>query len=157
MVNFTELTIIWNAVSYHSLHGKCPNTEFFLVRSFPHSDWIRRDTEHLDTFHAATLFNQFNITALPMPDRNDSNNYRMTKIIFFFKKIAIYRFRITNSLFFLQALNVQWCKLYNKKYMIASTPITNSEIFVFIAVLVFKLLSREVLFINRKDNKINKK
>ena len=41
--------------------------------------------------------------------------------------------------------------------MIASTPITNSEIFVFIAVLVFKLLSREVLFINRKDNKINKK
>ena len=41
--------------------------------------------------------------------------------------------------------------------MIASTPITNIEIFVFIAVLVFKLLSREVLFINRKDNKINKK
>ena len=41
--------------------------------------------------------------------------------------------------------------------MITSTPITNSEIFVFIAVLVFKLLSREVLFINRKDNKINKK
>ena len=22
----------------------CPNTEFFLVRIFPHSDWIRRDT-----------------------------------------------------------------------------------------------------------------
>ena len=41
--------------------------------------------------------------------------------------------------------------------MSASTPITNIEIFVFIAVLVFKLLSREVLFINRKDNKINKK
>ena len=41
--------------------------------------------------------------------------------------------------------------------MIASTPITNSEIFLFIAVLAFKLLSREVLFINRKDNKINKK
>ena len=34
--------------------------------------------------------------------------------------------------------------------MIASTQITNTEIFAFIAVLVFKLLSREVLFINKK-------
>ena len=37
--------------------------------------------------------------------------------------------------------------------MIASTQITNSEIFAFIAVLIFKLLSRKVLFINRQDNK----
>ena len=29
--------------SYSSLREKCPNTEFFLVRIFPHSDWIRRD------------------------------------------------------------------------------------------------------------------
>ena len=36
--------------------------------------------------------------------------------------------------------------------MIASTLITNTEIFALIAVLVFKLLSRIVLFINRKDN-----
>ena len=28
-----------------SLPENCPNTEFFLVRIFPHSDWIRRDTE----------------------------------------------------------------------------------------------------------------
>ena len=34
--------------------------------------------------------------------------------------------------------------------MIASTQITSTEIFAFIAVLVFKLLSREVLFINKK-------
>ena len=34
--------------------------------------------------------------------------------------------------------------------MIASTHIANNEIFAFITVLVFKLLSREVLFINRK-------
>ena len=27
-----------------SLREKCQNTEFFLVRIFPHSDWIRRDT-----------------------------------------------------------------------------------------------------------------
>ena len=37
--------------------------------------------------------------------------------------------------------------------MIASTQITNTENFGFIAVLVFKLLSRKVLFINRKDNR----
>ena len=34
--------------------------------------------------------------------------------------------------------------------MITTTEITNTEIFAFIAVLVFKLLSRKVLFINRK-------
>ena len=37
--------------------------------------------------------------------------------------------------------------------MIASTQITNTEIFEFLAVLVFKLLNRTVLFINRKDNR----
>ena len=37
--------------------------------------------------------------------------------------------------------------------MIALTQITNNEIFAFMAVLVFKLLSREVLFIDRKDNR----
>ena len=35
--------------------------------------------------------------------------------------------------------------------MIASTQITNTEIFAFIAVLVFKSLSHKVLFVNRKD------
>ena len=48
-------------------------------------------------------------------------------------------------------LKVQSSKLYNNKYMIASIQITNTEIFVFIAVLVFKLLSDEVLFINKDD------
>ena len=37
--------------------------------------------------------------------------------------------------------------------MITSTQITNTEIFAFITVLVFKLLSRKVLFLNRKDNR----
>ena len=37
--------------------------------------------------------------------------------------------------------------------MMASTQITNTEIFAFIAFLVFKLMSRKVLFINRKDNR----
>ena len=37
--------------------------------------------------------------------------------------------------------------------MIASTQITNTEIFTFIAVLDFKFLSHKVLFINRKDSR----
>ena len=37
--------------------------------------------------------------------------------------------------------------------MIALTQIRNTEIFAFIAVLVFKLLNREVLSINRKENR----
>ena len=51
-------------------------------------------------------------------------------------------------------LKVQLCKLYNSKYKIASRQITNTEIVLFIAVLVFNLLSRKVFFsINRKDNR----
>ena len=50
-------------------------------------------------------------------------------------------------------LKVQSCKLYNKKYVIASKQITNTDIFAFIVILILKLLSRKVLFINRKDNK----
>ena len=52
-----------------------------------------------------------------------------------------------------KCLKVQPCKSYNNKYMIASTQITNTEIFAFTAVLIFKLLGRKVLLINRKDNK----
>ena len=37
--------------------------------------------------------------------------------------------------------------------MIASTQITNTEKFAFIAVLVVKLLSHKILFIDRKDNR----
>ena len=33
-----------------TLHEKCPNTEFFLDRIFPHSDWIRRDTVQIRSF-----------------------------------------------------------------------------------------------------------
>ena len=49
-------------------------------------------------------------------------------------------------------LKVQSCKLYNSKYMIPSTQITNTEIFTVTAVLVFKLLSLKVLLINKRDN-----
>ena len=50
-------------------------------------------------------------------------------------------------------LKVQPCKLYISKYRITSTQTINTEIFAFIAVLVFKLLSRKVLFINRRDSR----
>ena len=36
--------------------------------------------------------------------------------------------------------------------MVTSTQIINTEVFAFIAVLVFMLLSCNVLFINREDN-----
>ena len=32
------------------LGEKCPNTELFLVRIFPHADWIQRDTKYLFVF-----------------------------------------------------------------------------------------------------------
>ena len=50
----------------------------------------------------------------------------------------------------MRKLKTQSCKLHYNKYMIASKKITNIEIFAFIAVLIIKLLSRKVLFINRK-------
>ena len=37
--------------------------------------------------------------------------------------------------------------------MITSTQITNTGIFAFTAVVVFKLFSRKVLFLNGKDNR----
>ena len=45
----------------------------------------------------------------------------------------------------LRELKVQSCKLYKNKYMIASTQITNTEIFAFVAVLLLTLLGRKVL------------
>ena len=59
----------------------------------------------------------------------------------------------TRTTLVLNGLKVQSCKLHNNKYIIASTQLTNTEIFAFIAVLVFQLLSLKVLFINRKDNR----
>ena len=44
-------------------------------------------------------------------------------------------------------------KLSNSKYMITSTQISNNEILTFIALLIFKLLSRKTLFTNRKNNR----
>ena len=77
------------------LCGNCPNTEWFLVRIFPHLNWIRRGTSYLsvfspnagkygpeitpylDTFHAALAFDKWgwsetHVQALSM-SKFDSN------------------------------------------------------------------------------------
>ena len=38
----------------NALGEKCPNTEFFLVRTFLHSKWIRRFTEYITVFSPNT-------------------------------------------------------------------------------------------------------
>ena len=50
-------------------------------------------------------------------------------------------------------LKVQSCKLYNDKYIIVIKQVTNIETLAFVAVLVFKLLSRKVLITNQNDNR----
>ena len=50
-------------------------------------------------------------------------------------------------------LKLQSCKLYNNKYLIVSTQITNTDIFAFIAAVDFKLMSRKKLFKTAKTIK----
>ena len=50
-------------------------------------------------------------------------------------------------------LKVQSCELYNSKYIIAATQITNTEVVAFIDLLVSKLLSCKALFINKNGNR----
>ena len=45
------LDLIGNFTSaFYALREECPNMEYFLVCIFPHSDWIRGDTEYLSVF-----------------------------------------------------------------------------------------------------------
>ena len=73
-----------------------------------------------------------------------------------FSRVSVYRetylYLFCEFLFFKDS-KIQSCKLYNTKYMIASSQITNTRTSTFIALLVFKLLSCKVLFIDRKDNR----
>ena len=48
---------------------------------------------------------------------------------------------------------IESCKFYIKKYITVLSQITNTEIFVIIAALVFKLFYNKVLFTNKKDDK----
>ena len=100
-----------------TLREKCQNTEFFLLRIFPHSDWIRRGTEylslfcsiagkygpektpHLDTFHAVEMewnqikseWNQAKVNAFQTTERNSSNYQSiLSKVRIIFIKIQKY-------------------------------------------------------------------
>ena len=42
-----------------SLREKCPNTEFFLVRIFPYSDWIREKTDQKNSVFGHFLHNAY--------------------------------------------------------------------------------------------------
>ena len=55
---------VWAFVWFSALCEKCPNTEFFLVRVFPHSDWIRRDTEYSVRLRENTDQKKFRIWTL---------------------------------------------------------------------------------------------
>ena len=48
IINFNYFIIIF--IDAPALREKCPNTELFVVRIFPHLDWIRRDTLYLSVF-----------------------------------------------------------------------------------------------------------
>ena len=74
---------------------------------------------------------------------NDLNDDRIESLYFRWTQRKLINF----------LLKVQSCKLYNDKYMIASSQISNIEDFAFVAVPVFTLLSRKVLFIDKKDNR----
>ena len=50
LVHFLIKNVLQQHSLYYSLCEKCPNVEFFLVRIFPYSDWIRRNTEYLSVF-----------------------------------------------------------------------------------------------------------
>ena len=83
------------------LREKCPNTELFLVRILPHSDWIWRDTTYLsvfslnagkygpeitlylDIFHAVYLklyWRFFQLKLLQMLAGLDSSNIQLSNI-----------------------------------------------------------------------------
>ena len=49
--NALQKAIHWD---YYSLREKCSNTEFFVVRIFPYSDWIRRFTMSISVFRPKT-------------------------------------------------------------------------------------------------------
>ena len=79
---------------------------------------------------------------------------RYMKSFFLYEHKHIERFSNLHQCTFdietLSKLKVKSCKSYSNKYMIALTPITSTEVFVFIDGLAFKLLSRKVLFIKKK-------
>ena len=63
-------------------------------------------------------------------------------------KLAVYEFGCRHFIFEGTVMQIIWWQICDH-----STQTTNTEFFSFIAVLVFKLMSRKVLFKKRKDNR----
>ena len=57
---YSEIKAVISLILKLTLREKCPNTEFFLVRIFPHSDWIRENMDQ-KKLRIWTLFTQCNI------------------------------------------------------------------------------------------------
>ena len=53
----------------HSLREKCPNTEFFLARIFPHSDWIWENTDQ-KKLRIWTLFTRWLVSETDLSDHH---------------------------------------------------------------------------------------
>ena len=68
------------------------------------------------------------------------------------KSVFLFKLNFQASFSFHYLENLKYSHV-NYVIMIASTQITNNEIFAFVTVLVLKLLSRKVLIINRKKNR----
>ena len=70
--------LIWDRIL--PLREKCPNTEFFLVRIFTHSDWIRRDIQSecgkIRT-RKDSVFGQFLRSILAILTMNDRARYKV--------------------------------------------------------------------------------
>ena len=59
---------------YVLLREKCPNTEFFLVRIFLYSGWIRRDTPYLSVFSRICPY------SVQMRENTGQKNFRIWKL-----------------------------------------------------------------------------
>ena len=115
-----------------------------LINNLTNEAFVNND-DGLEKFCKTTMDTLNSFAFIKKKHARDDQMPFMTKNL---SKEIMTRSRLRNKY-----LKVQSCKSCNNKYMIASTQITNTEIFAFIAVLIFKLLSRKVLFINRKDNR----
>ena len=73
---------------------KCPNTEFFLVRIFPYSEWIRENTE----FFLVTEFFLFSRSELLLELNQHLLNHQWTIV-----------WKSTQQLYFVQIWGHWWC------------------------------------------------
>ena len=110
---FTWSVLKWSQIgTWLSLREKCPNTKFCLVRIFPYSDWILRDTlylsvfnpnvgkcgpektPYLDTFHTVVCIIIYSFTCLSpfIINTIDTAIIRSSRLVVFCKKVVLTNF-----------------------------------------------------------------